>query len=180
MKKKVTNYINNKTLYTHMIEHKRKLDESILNGTPKPQISNYIGEAIESINKNLIRKGNFSGYSKQWKDEMISDGQLDCIAAVDNFNPDRTNNPFSYFTQIAWNAFIRRISREKKQTYIKYKNFQNSYLMNEIYVEGDSIHMKSYDHANEIISSFENKLTKKKKNTKLSGLEVFQEKPDEE
>jgi DNA-directed RNA polymerase specialized sigma24 family protein len=104
---------------------------------------------------------------------MISDGIIDCIAAVDNFDPDRTNNPFAYFTQIAWNAFIRRIQKEKKQTYIKHKNFENSFLMNELWNDSENIHLKANEYSSEVVRSYENKLTKTKKQSKLSGVEIF-------
>ena len=103
-----------------MIQHRNLLENAVKNNTPKPQLSNYIGQSILLICNNLAKKPNFSGYT--YKQEMISDGIIDCIAAADNFNPEKTNNPFAYFTQIAWNAFIRRIHKEKKQTYIKHKN----------------------------------------------------------
>ena len=168
---RVKNYINNKTLYTSMIEHRTKLNNALAEDKPKPQVSNYIGQSIPLICNNLAKKPNFSGYT--YKQDMISDGIIDCIAAVDNFDPDRTNNPFAYFTQIAWNAFIRRIQKEKKQTYIKHKNFENSFLMNELWNDSENIHLKSNEYSSEVVRSYENKLTKTKKQSKLSGVEVF-------
>jgi len=168
---RVKNYINNKTLYTSMIEHRTKLNNALLENKSKPQVSNYIGQSILLICNNLAKKPNFSGYT--YKQDMISDGIMDCIAAVDNFDPDRTNNPFAYFTQIAWNAFIRRIQKEKKQTYIKHKNFENSFLMNELWNDSENIHLKANEYSSEVVRSYENKLTKPKKQSKLSGIEVF-------
>jgi len=168
---RVKNYINNKTLYTSMVEYKTKLIEAKRAEKPKPQVSNYIGQSILLICNNLAKKPNFSGYT--YKQDMISDGIIDCIAAVDNFDPDRTNNPFAYFTQIAWNAFIRRIQKEKKQTYIKHKNFENSFLMNELWNDSENIHLKANEYSSEVVRSYENKLTKTKKQSKLSGIEVF-------
>ena len=168
---KAKNYINNKTLYLAMIQYKDSIkiaDEKNIN---KPQVPNYIGQSILLICNNLAKKPNFSGYS--YKQEMISDGIIDCIAAVDNFDPDRTNNPFAYFTQIAWNAFIRRIHKEKKQTYIKHKNFQNSYLTNNLWSEAENSQLKSNEYSDELIRSFENKLTETKKAAKMVGLEKF-------
>jgi len=170
---KAKNYINNKTLYTSMVEHRTKLNNAAMLDKPKPQVSNYIGQSILLICNNLAKKPNFSGYT--YKQEMISDGIIDCIAAVDNFDPDRTNNPFAYFTQIAWNAFIRRIHKEKKQTYIKHKNFENSFLMNELWSESENIHLKSNEFSDDIIRSYENKLTKIKKPSKITGVEKFSE-----
>ena len=175
---KVKNYINNKTLYASMIEHRRKLKEALDNQKPKPLVSNYIGQSILLICNNLAKKPNFSGYT--YKQEMISDGIIDCIAAVDNFDPDKTNNPFAYFTQIAWNAFIRRIHKEKKQTYIKHKNFENSFLMNELWNESDNMHLKSNEYSDEMVRSYESKLTKIKKPSKLVGVEKFSGDKNEE
>lgn len=172
------NYINNKTLYASMIQHRNSLEESIKNNKPKPQLSNYIGQSILLICNNLAKKPNFSGYT--YKQEMISDGIIDCIAAADNFNPEKTNNPFAYFTQIAWNAFIRRIHKEKKQTYIKHKNFENSFLMNELWSDSENMHLKSNEFSEEVIKNYENKLTKPKKQSKLVGIEKFSGDQNEE
>ena len=170
---KVKNYINNKTLYAAMIQYKNTLREAEKENKPMPVVTKYIGESILLINKNLAKKPNFSGYT--YIQEMISDGIIDCIAAVDNFNPDKTNNPFAYFTQIAWNAFIRRIQKEKKQTYIKHKNFENSFLMNNLWTDAENIHLKSNEYSDEVVRSFEekNKLTKIKNNSKIVGVENF-------
>ena len=170
---KARNYINNKTLYGAMIQYKNSLREAEANNKNKPIVPNYIGESILLICNNLAKKPNFSGYT--YKQDMISDGIIDCVSAVDNFDPDKTNNPFAYFTQIAWNAFIRRIHKEKKQTYIKHKNFENSFLMNELW-EGDSnMQMVSNEYSSDVVRSYEDKLTKTKKNSKLSGVEKFSE-----
>jgi DNA-directed RNA polymerase specialized sigma24 family protein len=165
---KVKNYINNKTLYESMVEYKEKLKISEDNDIVKPQISNYIGQSIMLICNNLAKKPNFSGYT--YKQDMISDAIIDCVAAVDKFDPSRTNNPFAYFTQIAWHAFLRRLQKEKKQTYIKHKNYENSYLMNDLW-EGDfNVQMLSNEYSNELVKSYENKLTDDKKKVKLAEL----------
>ena len=169
--RKPVNYINNKTLYTAMVEYRTKLLESERLGKSKPQVSRYIGEAILKICNNLAKKGNFSSYT--YKGDMISDGIIDCVSAVDNFDPDRYNNPFAYFTQIAWYAFIRRIDKEKRQTYIKHKNFHNLYLSNGVWDESENIHIKSNEYSDEIIKSFENGLTKKTKASIIKGVEKF-------
>jgi len=176
--KKPKNYINNKTLYTSIIEYKTKLAAAIKNNEQMPQVTNYIGQSILLICNNLAKKPNFSGYT--YKQDMISDGIHDCIAAVDNFNPDKTNNPFAYFTQIAWNAFLRRIQKEKKQTYIKHKNFENSYLTNQLWSDNENIQLKSNEYSNELVRSFESKLTSTLKKAKISGVEKFTAEVDEE
>lgn len=180
------NYINNRTLFEAMVEYKNKLNNAIEAGTAKPQVSKYIGESIFLISNNLAKKPNFSGYT--YKQEMISDGIMDCLSAVDNFNPKKSDNPFGYFTQIAKNAFIRRIHKEKKQTYIKHKNYE--YTM--ITACGDQRHqlqqVKMHELSEEIINSFEEKLrenkalTKAKKTAKIKGVgvEAFLEETEDE
>ena len=48
-----------------------------------------------------------------------------------NFDPEKSKNPFSYFTQIIYYAFLRRIQKEKKQAYIKYKAVEAADIYNE-------------------------------------------------
>lgn len=174
---KTTNYINNKTLYGAMIHYKNDLRAAEQNNKKKPQVPRYIGESIVLICSNLAKKPNFSGYT--YKEEMISDAIIDCVAAVDNFNPDKTNNPFAYFTQIAWNAFIRRIHKEKKQTYVKHKNFENLYLTNGLFNGENDIQIGVNEYSAEVVRSYENKLTKTKRESKIAGIEKFLENDDE-
>ena len=172
---KPKNYINNKTLYETIIKYKDSLRLSETNNTSPPRIPDYIGEALNKICKNLSTKSNFGGYSIQWKQEMISDGLVDCVAAIDNFDPARTNNPFAYFTQIAWNAFLRRIKKEKVQVYVKHKNFQNSVLTDSGWSESENIHLNSNEYSNELIKDFEDKLTKDKFCAKMKSSSLKQE-----
>src|ERR1700739_2701135 len=122
-KKKPVHYVNNKQLHATFLEYynKRLANESA--GLPPPKIPNYIGEAFMLICTKLAFKFNFINYS--YRDEMIGDAIENCVMAVNGFDPVRFSNPFAYYTQIAWNAFIRRIEREKKQAYVKYKNIHN-------------------------------------------------------
>lgn len=152
-----------------MVEYRKKLELSIEENKQKPQISNPIGNAIDLITKRLLTKPNFSGYSKQWKEEMRQDAQLDCILAVDNFDPNKTNNPFAYFTTISWNAFIRRITKEKRQTYIKHKNFENLVLTTDMWNSAENNSLKSNEYSDDIIKTFEDKLTKTKNAAKIKA-----------
>jgi DNA-directed RNA polymerase specialized sigma subunit len=85
---------------------------------------NYVAECIMKIATHLSHKPNFVNYT--FREDMISDGIENCLQYVDNFDPDKSNNPFAYFTQIIYFAFIRRIQKEKKQLYIKYKATENA------------------------------------------------------
>ena len=57
---------------------------------------------------------------------MISDGIENCLQYLNNFNPETSSNPFAYFTQIIYYAFIRRIQKEKKQVTIKQRMIAES------------------------------------------------------
>ena len=124
----------------------------------------------------LATKANFSGYT--YKDEMICDALENCVVAVHSFNPEKSKNPFAYFTQIIWYAFLRRIEKEKKQTYVKYKSLEQLVVDAELLDDEGSDAYKNYDIANEkmkpIIDKFENR-TKKKKTVEPKGLEKFTE-----
>jgi hypothetical protein len=114
-------------------------------------------------------------------DEMKSDALENCFLYFDNFNPDISQNPFAYFTQIIYYAFHRRISKEEKNRYIMYKKFQESVLYTndaDLMVDGDDNHLISttmYDNLNEFIKNFEARELAKKEKRKLTkeGLEKF-------
>jgi len=119
----MAHYVNNKDFLAAIVEMKEKVKHAEENGLPKPVISNYIGECILKIATHLSYKPNFINYS--YRDDMILDGIENCIQYIDNFDPAKSSNPFAYFTQIIYYAFLRRIAKEKKQSYIKGKLIQN-------------------------------------------------------
>ena len=112
-------YIDNKLFYEKMIDWKKLVNEAAEQGEERPPVTEYIGECFVKIAEHLAFKPNFMNYP--YKDEMIGDGIENCLMYCSNFDPDKSKNPFSYFTQIIYYAFLRRIQKEKKQTYIKYK-----------------------------------------------------------
>ena len=112
IKKPKKNYINNPDFLQALIEHKEKKKTN-----PNEPIPRYIGECFMKIAEGLSHKPNFINYT--YRDEMMGDAIENCLMYFDNFNPEKSKNPFAYFTQIIYYAFLRRIHREKKQTYIK-------------------------------------------------------------
>lgn len=114
-----THYVNNPDFLAALKVYKQQVQDAKDAGLPKPQVSNYIGECILKIANHLSYKPNFINYT--YREEMISDGIENCLMYIDNFDPYKYNNPFAYFTQIIYYAFIRRIQKEKKQTLIKGK-----------------------------------------------------------
>lgn len=119
----MAHYVNNADFLAALIEHKNKVNEAQEKGLPKPIIPNYVGDCILKIANHLSYKPNFINYS--YRDDMVLDGIENCIQYLDNFNPDKSSNPFAYFTQIIYYAFLRRIAKEKKQSYIKGKLIQD-------------------------------------------------------
>ena len=120
---KSTHYVDNKKFLAALIEHKGKVSKAIELDIDKPLVSNYLGECFLKIATHLSYKGNFINYT--YRDDMISDGIENCLVAVDKFDPAKSSNPFAYYTQIIYFAFIRRIQKEKKQQVTKYKMLEN-------------------------------------------------------
>ena len=74
---------------------------------------------------------------------MVSDGIENCLQYLDNFNPAKSSNPFAYFTQIIYYAFIRRIQKEKKQTTIKHRLIMDSNYDDVALQPGDDAEFKN-------------------------------------
>jgi len=166
-------YVNNKTLYEEMVKFKDKTNNAIENNKTLPQIPNYIGQCFLMICNKLSTKPNFMNYS--YRDEMVADAIENCVSAAHSFDPSKSSNPFAYFTQIAWNAFIRRIAKEKKQAYVKHKNFEYSNLMVELSNENNMIDISYHnEYSDDVIRNFEEKLVKNAKKNKI-GVEKFVE-----
>lgn len=153
--RKKRNYINNRQLYDVISQYKNDL----INNPDKP-IPNYIGEATILIANKLANKSNFCGYS--FKDEMIGDGIENVIMYIKNFDPNKSNNPFAYITQIIKFSFIRRIQKEKKQQYIKLKNTQNYFETGVCPEMSSLIDNELYENNQEFIKQFEKTLVEKK------------------
>jgi hypothetical protein len=124
-KKKVRrkNYINNETFHESMVEWKEQLKTD-----PKTRIPNYIGECFIKLAEGRARHPWHSGWT--FKDEMIAEAVLTCCKYAHNYNPEKSNNPFSYFTQFVNNAFSQIKLKEKKLSDYKFEqvkeNQQNS------------------------------------------------------
>lgn len=118
-----THYVNNAKMLEFIKDYREKLLTAKANSTDTPRIPEYLGECVLKIATGLSRKSNFINYS--YKDDMILDGIENCILCMHSFDPEKSSNPFSYFTQVIYFAFLRRIAKEKKQSYIKGKLIQD-------------------------------------------------------
>jgi hypothetical protein len=165
------NYINNADFLNALVEYKQR--KQLNENEPIP---NYIGECFMKIAEGLSHKPNFINYT--YRDEMICDGIENCLMYFENFDPEKSKNPFAYFTQIIYFAFLRRIAKEKKQTYIKYKATEQFGILDEFEMlesdDGTTRQFEMYDNLSEFIENFEvTQKAKKKKVTKKKGLELF-------
>jgi len=131
---KSTHYVDNKKFLSELIKHKEKVSKAKDKDLPKPMVSNYLGECFLKIATHLSYKANFINYT--YRDDMISDGIENCLVAVEKFDPEKSSNPFAYYTQIIYFAFVRRIQKEKKQQATKYKMLENVDL-NQLLVHSD-------------------------------------------
>ena len=169
-KQKRNHYVDNKQLLAAMIVYKDEVKNALEKETERPRVPNYIGECIMKIAQHLSYKPNFINYT--YKDEMISDGIENCLLYIDNFNPEKSSNPFAYFTQIIYYAFIRRIQKEKKQTYVKYKSLENQELIDEIMQGPNGTPVKNnfmefiQSNMDDFLSDFEETQRKKKEKAK--------------
>jgi hypothetical protein len=168
------NYIDNKEFLKEMVAYRKAVIAAKRKGEDKPRIPEYVGECFMKIAENLSHKPNFLSYT--FRDEMISDAIENCVMYADNFNPAKSKNPFAYFTQIVYYAFLRRIQREKKQLYVKYKSTEMHGVLDEfgqqVDERGNMRQYEQYDNISEFIQNFEEAKAKKKAKAK-KGVDKF-------
>lgn len=150
-KKKTEHYVNNKELLEALIVYRTKVAAAKEAGLPKPRITNYLGECFLKIATHLSYKPNFVNY--MFREDMISDGIENCVQYIHNFDPEKSKNPFAYFTQIIHYAFLRRIQKEKKQLEIKTKIIERTGF-DEVMMVDDSLlsgHSSEYNSIKDAI-----------------------------
>ena len=185
---KSEHYVDNKKLFAEMKAYLDSVKEAEESGADKPRVPEYIGECLLKISTRLSTKPNFINYT--YRDEMISDGIENCINYIGNFNPEKSDNPFAYFTQIIYYAFLRRIQREKKQLYIKHKSLERSLILDQLATQGDSgpdsgdpsayVNLET-PYMIDFVENFERKEEEKKlARKKKKGLENFVEEDKED
>lgn len=168
MAKAEKHYVNNKDFLTAIVKYKAEVAAAEKKKQTKPPIPDYIGECFLKIATRLSYKPNFANYS--YRDEMVSDGVENCLQYMLNFNTDKSDNPFGYFTQIISYAFLRRIDREKKQQYIRCKVAERANIQRTDYTQqsGDVRRrnidqpMMDYENIQDFITTYESKQDKKK------------------
>ena len=176
---KQKHYINNEDFLKALVDYKARCLEASSQGADKPKIPNYIGECFMKIAEGLSHKPNFINYT--YRDEMIADGIENCLMYFENFDPTKSKNPFAYFTQVIYFAFLRRIQKEKKQLYVKYKATEMYGVLDEFEMleseDGSTKQFELYDNIAEFIETYEDnrkaKKAEKQAMKKPKGLEKF-------
>ena len=146
-RKRSEHYVNNKEFLAALIAYREEREIAEAKGLPKPIIPRYIGECFLKIATHLSFKPNFVNY--MFKDDMVSDGIENCVQYIHNFNPEKSQNPFAYFTQIIHYAFLRRIQREKRQLEIKNKILEKSGY-SEVFDDNNTLDGSNYSDYNSI------------------------------
>lgn len=117
-------YIDNVEFYTACKERKEIVKEAIELGLPKPKLTKYLGESILKIANKMSESSHFRGYA--FKEDMVMDAVETQLMYFDNFDPEKSNNPFAYFSQICYFAFLRRIGKERDYLYNNYQLGRNA------------------------------------------------------
>ena len=138
-------YVDNKEFYAELVRMKEAEGEYI--------ISDYVGQCFMSIASGLSNRPNFINYT--FKEDMVFDGIENCVRYCHNFDPEKSKNPFSYFTQIVYYAFLRRIEKEKKQSYIRYKMTEDMRVDELVDSQGNVNIDKTYNVYQHDFSSFD-------------------------
>ena len=177
-KKKSVHYVDNAKFLEAMKEWKEKCKDAEEAGDDPPRITDYIGECFLKIANGLSYRPNFINYT--YRQEMISDCIEKCLQYIHNFDPEKSKNPFSYFTQIIYYAFIRRIQKEKKQSHIKNKMIEKRSYESFTVMEGDDrvYQIGGFDPDLMLPDEDVYKPKKKEKVQKTEGLENFMESND--
>ena len=148
VRKRSEHYVNNKEFLAAIIEYKKSIRDAEAAGEPKPRITNYLGECFLKIATHLSYKPNFVNY--MFKEDMICDGIENCVQYINNFDPEKSSNPFAYFTQIIHYAFLRRIQKEKKQLEIRQKIIERSGF-DEVFVADESDKSSEYNQIKDAV-----------------------------
>jgi hypothetical protein len=160
-------YIDNTKFVESLTAWRQAVDRAKLKGTEEPRIPEYIGECFMAIAKHLATKPNFCNYS--YRDEMQADAVENSLTYAYNFDPKISQNAFAYFSQIAYYAFIRKIQKERKQTYIRYKMLEQMVIsggactpgLDGSVTPGDPTSL-NYDNVQDFLKKFDASMTTKR------------------
>lgn len=166
-------YVDNVKFFEEIKKWKQRVIDAREVDEVDPPSTEYMGECFLKISEHLAMRPNFINYT--FRDDLVSDGIENCLLYAHNFNPEKSKNPFSYFTQIIHHAYVRRIVKERKLLHIKYLYVERSGILQQLSTDGEdnkkiSNQYVEYLHTHEKYA--ENPHKKKPKKPKTS-LELF-------
>ena len=150
-KRKSEHYVNNKEFLEALVIYRAQCARAEEAGESRPRITNYLGSCFLKIATHLSYKPKFVNY--MFREDMISDGIENCVQYIKNFNPEKSSNPFAYFTQIIHYAFLRRIQKEKRQMDIRSKIIERSGFEEVMSGDGDVYSSSDYNSIKENIQN---------------------------
>ena len=135
MTDKNKHYVNNEAFFKEVKKWKQRVIDAREIDEPDPPSTEYMGECFLRISEHLVMRPNFINYT--FRDDLVSDGIENCLLYAHNFNPEKSKNPFSYFTQIIHHAYVRRIVKERKLMHIKYLYVERSGILQQLSIDGE-------------------------------------------
>jgi DNA-directed RNA polymerase specialized sigma subunit len=103
---RVKNYLNNKDLLAEVILSKSQ-----------EKMTDKLAHMLQTLCARYGKKGNFSGYT--YNDDMQAYAMMMLVRTWNSFKPEKSNNPFAFFTQCIKNSFIQFLNQERKQRDIR-------------------------------------------------------------
>jgi len=179
-------YVNNKEFSLAVVDYVTSVNEAIEQGKEAPIVTEYIAKCFLRISEGLSHRPNFIRYT--YREEMVMDAVENCLKAIRNYDINTktrtgTPNAFSYFTQICFYAFVRRIQKEKKQFDVKMKFIEQAsfdefmvlaegddYIIEQNFVEELRTRIDRVKESDRVVKEFE-----KKEKAQKKSLELFME-----
>ena len=172
---KENHYVDNELFLKEMVAYRRAMRKAKREGLPQPRLPEFVGECFMKIAEKRSHEFNFLSYT--FRDEMILDAIENCVQYAHNFNPRKSKNPFAYFSQIVYFAFVRRIQKEKKHLYVKYKSTELHGVLDDLNQleseDGNTRQYEQYDNISEFIKNFEDAKARKKAKQQQAALARF-------
>ena len=154
------NYVDNQRLYQELLDYHHKKRDCEERGLDFPEPSRYVTQCIIKMSENMSYRDNFIGYT--YREDMVADAILVCVMyGLKSYNPEKHTNAFGYFSRIIWRAFVRRIELEKRQQYVKYKNYGRMVVDEQL----DGVGVLPTEHTDQIdqfVSDYEIRMERKK------------------
>lgn len=134
-------YIDKAELQRALVEWFGERDKAAAEDRPMPDVPKYIQRCIIKICEKTSTRWNFVNYP--FREEMVGDAIENIIKYIDRYdinNPKQ--NPFGYWSFVAWRAMVRRIKAEKTRAAQHYQYVMNSGVL-------DSLELQSHDDSEE-------------------------------